>query len=644
MAGPVNRRGDTKGTADGKAGRAAGLGPLHAAGGRSFLTPQHLARLPGQPGVYLFRGEGGEVLYVGKAKHLRSRVRSYFRPEAGHSVKTRELVRRAASVETIVVGSEAEALILEANLIKEHRPRFNIQLRDDKRYPYIKVTVREAFPRVYVTRTVRNDGSRYFGPFTSVGPLRQALDVVKGLYTVRSCRYDLPKEAPDRPCLDYHIGRCLAPCVGLQSADDYRRMIGEILRVLEGDTESLRQEVVERMQAAAESLRFEEAARLRDVARGLEAIAREQRVHRIGGGNRDVLATARDGSFAVGVVLRIRKGLLLGRDLLSMSHAEEAGEGDLLTAFTLRYYLGRGEAGYLDLPDELLLAGPIPEGETLGEILSRKAGRKVRVLVPRRGEKRRLVELAEANARNALLERGGARGLPLPPEGEELLFEIQERLGLQELPRLAVCFDVSHLQGTDTVASVVAFQDGAPKRGRYRRMRIQGEWGNDDVRSIGEAVTRYFRRNLEEGESLPNLVVVDGGRAQLDAAGKALHDLGLSSVPRVALAKGEEVLYLVGQEQPLGLPARDPVLRFLQRMRNEAHRFAVSYNRKLRKRDTLRSRLGDVPGLGPQRQQALLKRFGSVRGILEATEEEIARTPGIGPVLASRILSHLRGV
>lgn len=614
-------------------------------GGRGVgLSAEQVAHLPSRPGVYLFRGAEGEVLYVGKAKHLRRRLRGYLHSGAGQSVKTRELVRRAASVETIVVGSETEALILEANLIKEHRPRFNIQLRDDKRYPYIKVTLAEAFPRVFVTRSVREDGSRYFGPFTSVGPLRRALDVVKRLYTVRSCRYHLPAEAPERPCLDYHIGRCLAPCVGLQSAADYRQMIEEILGVLEGDTESLRQEVLARMQEAARSLRFEEAARLRDVAEGLEAIAREQRVHRVGGGNHDVLATARDGDSAVGVVLRIRKGLLLGRDLLSMSQADEAGDLDLLTAFTSRYYLGRGEVGYLDLPDEILLPGPIPDSGPIGEILSGRAGKKVRLSVPRRGEKRRLVLLAEANARNALLETEGAKRIQLPPEGEELLFAIQKRLGLQELPRLAVCFDVSHLQGTHTVASVVAFQDGVPKRGRYRRMRIRGAWGNDDIRSVDEAVTRYFRRHLKEGESLPNLVVVDGGEPQLAAAGKALQNLGLSSIARVALAKKEEVIHLDDQERRLALPARDPVLRFLQRMRNEAHRFAIAYNRKLRRHDTLRSRLGEIPGVGTARQRSLLKRFGSVKGILDATEEEIAQTPGIGRALASRILSHLKGV
>ena len=334
------------------------------------ISPKVLKSLPVAAGVYLFKDDKGEVLYVGKAKSLRPRVRSYFRDDPAHSMKTRELVRRIASLDTIVVGSEAEALILEANLIKEHHPRFNIHLKDDKKYPYIKVTVQEPFSRVFVTRDVRNDGGRYFGPFTSVGPLRQALEVVKRLYPVRSCRYDLPREAPDRPCLDFHIGRCLAPCVGLQTQESYQSMTDEILRILGGDTESLRSEVQDRMQEASEELRFEEAARLRDVARGLDTIAREQRVHKVQGSDQDVLALARDGERSTAVVLRIRRGLLLGRDTLRFSRAKGEGDQALLSVFAIRYYLGRGEEGTLDLPREVLFSDDFPDRELLEEVLS----------------------------------------------------------------------------------------------------------------------------------------------------------------------------------------------------------------------------------------------------------------------------------
>jgi len=605
------------------------------------LDSQKLGALPRKPGVYLFRDAQGEILYVGKAKALRDRVRSYLRKEAGRSIKTRELVRRATSVETIVVGSEAEALILEANLIKEHHPRFNIQLRDDKRYPYIKVTIQEPFPRVFVTRRVRNDGARYFGPYTSVGPLRQALDVVKRLYTVRSCRYDLPEESPDRPCLDYHIGRCLAPCVGLQSEDDYQAMIREILRVLGGDTDSLREEVEAHMDRAARELRFEEAGRLRDVLKGLDTIAREQRVHRVKGGDQDILALARDGDLAAAVALRVRNGLLLGRDTQRFSGLQEEDEADLLSAFATRYYLGRGREGTLDLPREVLVSTPFQDRSLLEEVLSREAGRRVRILVPRRGEKRRLVELAGSNARNALEDRVMALAYG-DDRADEVLYELQDRLDLKVVPRFMTCFDVSHLQGSETVASVVAFENGAPKKAEYRHMKIRGDWGNDDYRSMAEAVTRYFRRRLDEDRPLPDLVLVDGGKGQLSAVRTALEAMDLGQVAAAALAKREEEVFLPGRSAPVTLGRRDRALHLLQRLRDEAHRFAISYNRKLRSRRTLRSQLGEIPGVGPGRQQALLSRFGSVKAIREAEAEELARVPGIGQAMALRILTYLR--
>ncbi len=605
------------------------------------LDSQKLGALPRKPGVYLFRDAQGEILYVGKAKALRDRVRSYLRKEAGRSIKTRELVRRATSVETIVVGSEAEALILEANLIKEHHPRFNIQLRDDKRYPYIKVTIQEPFPRVFVTRRVRNDGARYFGPYTSVGPLRQALDVVKRLYTVRSCRYDLPEESPDRPCLDYHIGRCLAPCVGLQSEDDYQAMIREILRVLGGDTDSLREEVEAHMDRAARELRFEEAGRLRDVLKGLDTIAREQRVHRVKGGDQDILALARDGDLAAAVALRVRNGLLLGRDTQRFSGLQEEDEADLLSAFATRYYLGRGREGTLDLPREVLVSTPFQDRSLLEEVLSREAGRRVRILVPRRGEKRRLVELAGSNARNALEDRVMALAYG-EDRADEVLYELQDRLDLKVVPRFMTCFDVSHLQGSETVASVVAFENGAPKKAEYRHMKIRGDWGNDDYRSMAEAVTRYFRRRLDEDRPLPDLVLVDGGKGQLSAVRTALEAMDLGQVAAAALAKREEEVFLPGRSAPVTLGRRDRALHLLQRLRDEAHRFAISYNRKLRSRRTLRSQLGEIPGVGPGRQQALLSRFGSVKAIREAEAEELARVPGIGQAMALRILTYLR--
>ena len=585
------------------------------------VDPTTLANLSTRPGVYLYRDARGQVLYVGKAKALRPRVRSYFRREADQTPKTRELMRHVDALETLVVGTEVEALILEANLIKEHRPRFNILLRDDKRYPYIKVTVQEPFPRVYVTRRVRSDGARYFGPYTSVGPMRQALEVVKRLHTVRSCRYDLPGEGPDRPCLDYHIGRCLAPCVGLQSEASYRGMIQEILGILEGETEGLRREVETRMRAASRALDFEQAGKLRDVVQGLDALAR-------------------DGDLGAGVVMRIRNGLLLGRESLRFVETGEATDGELLNSLLSRYYLGGGAARVDDLPREVVLPAPAPDQDLLATALTDLAGHKVVLHVPQRGEKLRLTELAAQNARHVLEDRVTALAYAAD-RAEDALYSLQEALDLKVVPRLMVCFDISHTQGTETVASAVVFENGEPRKAAYRHMRIQGEWGNDDFRSMGEAVTRYFRRRRDEGHPLPDLAVIDGGKGQLGAAVEALQALDLKDVQVVSLAKKEEEVFVPGRRDSIRLDRRDRSLHLLQRIRDEAHRFAISYNRKLRDKRTIRSDLGDIPGIGPAKQRALLRRFGSVKGVREATREEISRVPGFSGTLATRVLTYL---
>ena len=605
-----------------------------------MIDRRTLDHLPTDPGVYLFRDDDGEVLYIGKAKSLRSRVRSYFRSERGQGIRVRELVRRASQVDTIVVGTEPEALILEANLIKEHRPRFNIQLRDDKRYPYIKVTVQEPFPRVLVTRRLRNDGARYFGPFTSVGPMLQALEVVKRLYTVRSCRYQLPRESPSRPCLDYHIGRCRAPCVGLQSEEEYREMIREILRILEGRTDDLQKEIEGRMEEAAAELRFEAAARHRDVLQGLETIAREQRMETVKGGNRDVLGVARDGVYAAGVVLRIRKGALLGRESHRLTGVGEESEAELVETFATRYYLGSGWEGFAQLPEEVLLPAGFPDQEVLAEVLSERAGRKVHLRVPQRGAKSRLLELAASNARHLLEERVTALEMAVD-RADTVLYELQDRLEMKVVPRLVVCFDVSHIQGTDVVASAVVFENGEPRKGLYRHMRIRGEWKNDDYRSMAEAVERYLKRRLAEEEPLPELVILDGGRGQLSTVEPILDRLGVPEIALVALAKKQEELFRPGRSDPIRLSRRDPALKLVQRIRNEAHRFAIAYNRKLRGRRVVGSELSGVPGIGPSRQRSLLTRFGSIRGIQAATEEGLSEVPGVSRVLARRVLAYL---
>ena len=605
----------------------------------------HAARLPAKPGVYLFKGAGSrtrpEILYVGKAKSLRARVQSYLGKGRDPSIKTRELVRRTQRVETLVAGSEAEALILEANLIKEYQPRFNIQLRDDKKYPYIKVTVQERFPRAWVTRTVREDGSRYFGPFASVGRVRQALEAVMRLHFVRSCRYDLPSESPPRPCLDYHIGRCRAPCAGRQTEAEYRRMIDRIVQVLSGDVAGVQAMVEDEMRKAAADMEFERAAHLRNVLAGLDGIARQQRVQVLGGGDQDVLGLARDGEGAAAVLIRIRNGVLIGRETYLMTGADGEPDEALVARFASHAYLSSGVATLDQLPREVLLPAGFPDQHLLEAVLSEKASRKVVVRVPQRGAKAKVLELAVANARHALADRA-RKGDGGAPRTDDVLYELQDRLGLKVVPRLIACFDVSHTQGAETVAAGVLFENGEPRKSGYRHMRIRGRWGNDDYRSIAEAVHRYFAR-LAEGEGpLPDLAVIDGGKGQLGAAREALAQLGLDGVAVAALAKREERVYLPGLADGLRIPRTARSLHLLQRVRDEAHRFASGYNRKLRSRRTIRSELGDVPGVGPKRQQALLSRFGSVRAVRAASADEIGRVPGFSEAMGVRILTWLK--
>jgi len=600
-----------------------------------------LKHLPNRPGVYLMKDASGELLYVGKAKSLRSRVRSYFSSSHDTSLKTREMVRRIADFETIVVGSEAEALILENNLIKENRPRFNINLKDDKTYPYIKVTVQERFPRVLVTRRLERDGARYFGPYTDVRRMRQALEVVKKLYTVRSCHYDLPNEVPARPCLDYHIGRCRAPCVAFQPEEEYQGMIEEILDILSGHTRRAAERIREQMHEAAAAMDFERAAELRDALSSLEALEARQTVVSVEGGDRDVVGLARDGSDACGVVMRIREGKLLGREAQFLTDLDGEEDEAVLATFATRHYTVRSATEGEELPPEVFFPLDFEDRPVLEALLRERAGHAVRTHVPRRGEKARVVELAEQNARH-LLEEWKLLGNAATQRAPDALYELQEVLELSSVPRVVVCFDISHTQGTETVASAVVFENGEPAKGEYRKFRIQGEWGNDDFRSMHEVVTRYFRRRLDEEKPLPDLAVIDGGKGQLGAALKALEALDLGQQAVVSLAKKEEEVFVPGRAGSIRLPRRSQALRMLQRLRDEAHRFAITYNRKLRTKRTVRSELADIPGVGPARQRQLLGRFGSMRAVGQATEEEIAALPGFGRDLARKVLEHAR--
>jgi excinuclease ABC subunit C len=590
-----------------------------------------IPHLPESPGVYLWRDAQGKVLYVGKAKRLRSRVRSYVASDHRESVKTRALMEQVEALDTIVVPSEAHALILEANLIKEYHPRFNIALRDDKSYPYIKVTVQEPFPRVWVTRRLQNDGARYFGPYTDVGAMRRSLDVVKRLFTVRSCNYDMPKQMPDRPCLDYHIGRCKAPCILAQTQGEYAAMIDEVLDFLEGKPEEVGRKLRERMALAAESLDFERAAQLRDVLTHLEKMEEPTVVMEVEGGDRDVIGYARDGDDAVIALLRIRGGKLLARDHQFVENVDGVPDAEVLEKYLAGSYRLLEERSH-----ELMLPFEVEDRAVVEESLER-----TRLLVPQRGPKRELIDLAQQNARH-LLEEARLTGEATEERAGDPVYELQRQLGLQKVPRAFVCFDISHAQGTDTVASCVWFQNGRPHRAEYRKFKVKSVEGIDDFASMREVVGRYFARRIEEERPLPDLVLIDGGKGQLNAAAEALHGLGLDSLPIASLAKREEEVFLLGRSDPLQLSRRSPALRLLQQARDEAHRFAITFQRKRRTVRTITSELLRIPGVGESKRRLLLSTFGSLQAIREATAEQIGALPGFSVKSGQRILDALR--
>jgi excinuclease ABC subunit C len=602
-----------------------------------MLTPapdtvaRKIEALPDRPGVYLWKDGRGKILYVGKAKRLRARVRAYFTSDHAYSPKNRLLLRRIADLETMVVKSEPEALLLENNLIKEYQPRFNISLRDDKSYPRIAVTLGEPFPRVLVVRRLDVPGARYFGPYTDVTVLRRTLRVIRRIFTVRSCHYGLPDDAPDRPCLDYHINRCLAPCVGRQDREDYRRMINDVVAFLEGKTVEVRARLRERMEQAARNLEFERAAELRNSIRWLGQLEQPQTVEFVGGGNVDVVGYARDGDDAVGVLLRVRNGKVVAPEQRFLNNLAEEPDDVVLTAFLVRYYVpAEARARQALLPfspaDLQQLSLLVPD---------------TKWFIPQRGINRRLVELADQNAGH-LLDGLKIESLEADERVEDPVYALGRDLGLTVVPRSFVCVDISTNQGRDTVGSLVWFEAGRPKKSEYRRYKIKESGQQDDFAAVHEVVSRFMTRRLSEGKPLPDLVVIDGGKGQLHAAQQAVAEAGVEGLPLASLAKREEEVFLPGRKESLRLSKRSPSLRLLQRARDEAHRFAVAYSRKRRTQRTVTSELLEITGVGPARRRALLERFGSLAGVQLATPEEIATLPGFSLKLAERVLNHLR--
>ncbi len=588
-----------------------------------------LETLPDGPGVYLWKDAAGGVLYVGKAKRLRTRVRSYFSADPAATPQQRVLVRLIADVETIVTQSEAQSLLLENNLIKEYRPRFNIRLKDDKSYPSIAITG-EPFPRVLVTRRRDLAGARYFGPFTDVAQLRKTLAIIRRIYTVRSCADDLPHERRERPCLDYHIGRCRAPCVGWQDEADYRAMIADVTDFLEGRTQDIRVRVREQMLAAAAREDFERAREHRDALRWLEHLDETGSVEIVGSGDADVIGLARDGEDAVGVLLRVRDGKVIGREHRFLENVEGEEDAGILEAFLVRYYLpveGRARRAALPFPPAELSLLETAAPDTLW-------------LVPHRGVLQRWALLAEQNARH-LLESLRIESFETEERAEDPVYALGRDLGLTRVPRSIACIDISHNANRDIVGSLVWFEAGRPRKAEYRKFRIKAQEQPDDFAAIHEVVTRYLTRRRDEGLPLPDLLLIDGGRGQLNAARAAAAALGMD-MPLASLAKREEEVFLPGREESLRLSRRSPSLRLLQRIRDETHRFGVAYSRKRRAQRTLTSELLTIPGIGPGRRRALLERFGSLAGIRSATAGELATVEGISTRLAERILAHLK--
>jgi excinuclease ABC subunit C len=605
-----------------------------------------LKRLPAKPGVYLFRGSEGEVLYVGKAKSLRARVRSYFQKTTDGRIQIRQLPDRVADVEVIVTGTEVEALHLEQNLVKRHRPPFNVRLRDDKSFPYIAVTVEDEFPRVMFTRERHRPGVWYFGPYANAKKVRETLDVLNRVFRFRPCEGPKPGRHSGIPCLDYHIDRCLAPCVGYVSKDDYRAVVDGVIEFLSGDVKPIQRQLEQQMKAAAAEERFEDAARYRNRLYAVQHLVERQAVERSSVGTVDVIGFAAESERAVVQIFPLRGGKMVDRYSF---HLENVGGQDVTTileSFGLEYY---GNAP--SVPPQIVVPGDAGDLSALAELLSERRGARVEVRTAERGEKRRLQRLADENALHVLqtdLAQGVARRL----QRVEALEQLRETLNLEALPLRIECYDISTAMGQDTVGSLVVFQDGLPKKAHYRKFGIREQEGMDDFAAMAEMVSRRFARlsdgtGAEYDESFaatPNLVVVDGGKGQLAAALAAMHAYELPRVAVIALAKRIEEVFVPGRVDPIVLDRHDPGLQLLQRVRDEAHRFAVGFHRQRRESRGFASIFDELDGVGPVRRRLLLNHFGSVERLLAATSEELEGVPGVPAATARRIYGQLHKV
>jgi excinuclease ABC subunit C len=586
---------------------------------------EKLETLPTGPGVYQHKDAGGKVLYVGKAKNLRNRVRQYFQTSRQVDPRVEVMLSKVTDLEVIVTDSEVEALILEANLIKKLKPRYNVNLKDDKSYPWIVIT-HEPYPRVFVTRQVRRDGSRYFGPYTDVKNVRSALKAVRDIFMIRSCNYfiddEVIKKKKIRTCLDYHIKKCEGPCEGLVSEARYNTMIDQVASLLEGKTESLIDRLTSEMESLAAEMRFEEAATLRDRIKGLEAYSERQKAVDLDPLDRDIVAFAAEGDDACGVIFKLREGKMVGRQHYYMGNVDGKEESEILGTLLQQYYL---EAEYV--PREIFVSAALEDADAVESWLGAKRGESVRVVHPIEGEEAKLVRLSRSNAR-FLLDELKIQKMKRADYVPHAVQSLQRDLRLEHLPRRIECFDNSNIQGTDPVSSLVVFVDGKPKKSLYRKFKIQSVRGPDDFASMREVVERRYTRLLRDGGELPDLIVVDGGKGQLSSAVEVLGRLGLRSLPVIGLAKRLEEVYLPGQSDPALIPKSSSGLRLLQQLRDEAHRFAVTFHRSVRSKRTLQTELDLIDGIGRKRAKELLEAFGSVQGVKFATPEQLAEIVG----------------
>ncbi|MBR3470120.1 MAG: excinuclease ABC subunit C [Lachnospiraceae bacterium] len=645
-----------------------------------FQIEEELKKLPNQPGVYIMRDKTDGILYVGKAKNLHNRVRSYFREKIGRGPAIDQMVRLIARFEYIVTDSELEALVLENNLIKEHSPKYNTLLKDDKTYPYVKVTLGEAFPRILFSRTMKKDQSKYFGPYQSAGAVKDAIDLLNAIYQLRTCNRNLPRDiGAERPCLNYHIGKCAGPCNGFVSAQDYRKRVDGALEFLSGNYGPILKDLENQMKAAAERLEFEEAARLRDLHVSVKAIAQKQKITDSDGEDKDVVALAQEGTEAVVQVFFVRGGKLMGREHYYMTHVSQLPDEGLAFAAedptneetkalqeqrktilgeTLRQFLQQFYAGTPFLPREIMLQYEIEDQELLEEWLSSRKGSRVYLRVPKIGSKEKLVELA---AQNAKLVLDQDREHLKREEGRTIgaVKEIAEILGMKGIERMEA-FDISNTNGFENVASMVVFEKGKPKPSDYRKFRMKTVAGPDDYACMHEALTRRFTHGLEEAKELrekgmdekmgsftrfPDLLLMDGGRGQVNIALQVLSELGLQ-IPVCGMVKDDNHrtrgLYFNNVELPIDTHSEG--FKLITRVQDEAHRFAIEYHRSLRGKAQVRSVLEEIPGIGPARRKALMRTFGSLEEIKNASLEELLKIPELNEKVAQEILEYFNKV